>query len=210
MGMVKWICGRAGGVNYIAHIHLAHVTNTSMLGNFLGDFVKGSRLEHLPDDIRLGIQLHRSIDSFTDRHAQIVGLRELFPAALRRMSGIVIDIYFDHLLCLHWQSFTEQDLRKVLPLFYQEMDERSVAVAGRFLGVKQGLLTHQWLSDYVHRGSCLSAFHQIEKRLNFRIEFARQADQFLIAHHADFERTFLRFYPELITYAKFKLANDLT
>ena len=50
-------------MNYIAHIHIGSHTQTHLLGNFLGDFVKGSQLQYLPFEIEQGIRLHRSIVS---------------------------------------------------------------------------------------------------------------------------------------------------
>jgi acyl carrier protein phosphodiesterase len=39
------------------------------LGNFIGDFVKGRNLtEQFGTPIAKGIELHRSIDDFTDHH----------------------------------------------------------------------------------------------------------------------------------------------
>lgn len=187
-------------MNYLAHIHLAHLSDTSKLGNFLGDFAKGSRLDHLPEDIQHGVRLHRSVDSYTDKHKDIISLREQFPAPLRRMSGVVIDIYFDHMLCTHWSKFNNLPLQHILAAFYHELQMRSVQVDGRFLAVKQGLLAHRWLADYHHRESCIRAFYQIEKRLKGRVYFAQRADIFIEQHHDAFEKTFLMFYPELIQY----------
>ena len=83
-------------MNYLAHIHLGYLSQTSLVGNFLGDFVKGSDLSHLNTALRQGVWLHRRIDTYTDQHTAIVELRNLFPKKLRRFSGIALDVYFDH------------------------------------------------------------------------------------------------------------------
>jgi acyl carrier protein phosphodiesterase len=189
-------------VNYLAHIHLAHLTQTSMLGNFLGDFVKGSDLSHLTSDIQQGIKLHRSIDTFTDSHQHISYLKQQFPRSIRRMSGVVIDIYFDHLLCRHWHQFTDHPMDIVLPNFYSELSSHRLNVGGRFKAVEKGLLQHRWLEDYVERDSCIRAFYQIERRLQHRIIFASQANQHLLDHHDELEQVFISFYPDLIKHAK--------
>lgn len=193
-------------MNYLAHIHLAHLSDTSLLGNFLGDFVKGQNFTYLPQDIQKGIQLHRAIDSFTDSHPSIVELRRQFPSDLRRMSGVVIDIYFDHLLCIRWDTFTELGITPLLSRFYAEVEETPLAIPGRYSSVKDGLLKYRWLQDYEHRDSCIRAFYQIEKRLNGRISFAQLADRFLQNEHAGFEACFERFYPELIDFVMLREA----
>jgi acyl carrier protein phosphodiesterase len=173
-----------------------------MLGNFLGDFVKGSDLSHFSSDIQQGIRLHRSIDTFTDSHDQISYLKRQFPRTIRRMSGVVIDVYFDHLLCRHWHRFTDHSIDIVLPKFYSELSSHRLKVDGRFKAVEKSLLQHRWLADYVERDSCIRAFYQIERRLQHRVTFAAEANQHLNNHHDVLEQTFFSFYPDLIKYAK--------
>ncbi|GAB2691910.1 ACP phosphodiesterase [Aliiglaciecola aliphaticivorans] len=172
------------------------------MGNFLGDFVKGSNLDHLPTSLQHGIRLHRKIDSYTDNHPVVKSLRKQFSANLRRMSGVMIDIYFDHLLSLHWPSFTVQPQQVVLSAFYQQLKEEPSKHSQHFASVRAGLLKHQWLQNYNERKSCLGAYQQIEKRLNRRIEFAQEGYQFMNLYHAQIEQDFLAFYPELIHYVQ--------
>jgi len=127
-------------MNYIAHIHLANVSNTCVVGNFLGDFVKGNDLQALRLSIQHGVRLHRKIDSFTDSHVLIADLRRQFPRQLRRMSGIVLDIYFDHLLCLHWSKFNHENLQTTLDDFYARLAKVEVPLITRFPMVKARLL----------------------------------------------------------------------
>jgi len=168
----------------------------------LGDFVKGSQLEHLPSDIQQGIQLHRKIDSFTDSHPRIVSLRELTPAHLRRMSGVIFDIYFDHLLCRSWSNYTNHSQHSVLEQFYCELSSRKVKVAGRYPLVRERLIEYQWLQDYAKEEACYRAYHHIEKRLRNKIIFAEQAKHFVLQNHQRLDDTFNQFYPELIAYTQ--------
>lgn len=192
-------------MNYLAHIHLAHVTDTSMLGNFFGDFVKGSDLSHLNDEHQLGVQLHRKIDSYTDSHAQVKALRALFPKSIRRMSGIVIDIYFDHLLCANWAQFTDRELDKLLGHFYAEVEQYPHNISERFQQVREGLLTHRWLADYQSAESCERSFLQIERRLGCRVLFANEAGEFIQKNEQELRAGFLAFYPELIAFSHAKV-----
>jgi acyl carrier protein phosphodiesterase len=191
-------------MNYLAHIHLAHITDTSMLGNFFGDFVKGSDLSHLNDEHQLGVRLHRKIDSFTDSHVQVKALRNLFPKSIRRMSGVVIDIYFDHLLCAYWERFSEPALDKLLEHFYIEIHDYSNHISDRFTQVRHGLLTYRWLTDYQHPENCERSFLQIEKRLTNRVIFAHEAMQFIQQNESELQARFLEFYPELIEFSHAK------
>ncbi len=55
-------------MNYLAHLHLADVANSDMLGNLLGDFAKGDPSKQYSQEIVQGIRLHRAIDKFVDTH----------------------------------------------------------------------------------------------------------------------------------------------
>lgn len=188
-------------MNYLAHIHIAHNTQTSMVGNFIGDFVKGAALETLADDLRLGVVLHRKIDVFTDSHSLIIDLKRQFPASLRRMSGVVLDVYFDFLLCRHWSQFSEMAQSEVLDRFYQELAASDLLLTDRFEQVKASLIQHRWLENYQHRESFVATCKQIEKRLSNRVIFAQEADAFLKLYDQSIEEQFLAFYPELIEHA---------
>lgn len=185
-------------MNYIAHIHLAKVTQTSLVGNFLGDFVKGSHLDHWPTEIQMGIKLHRKIDVLTDNHAQVVKLRTLFPPHIRRVAGIVLDVYFDYLLMCNWPLFCDQHHSILFNQFYLELDSCEHSSNGHFQHVRQGLLSHQWLADYQDKSACLRALKTIERRLNYKIIFADAAMAYVQSQQEQIQQAFLHFYPDLL------------
>ena len=185
-------------MNYIAHLHLAQATQTSLVGNFLGDFVKGSQLEHLPYDIQMGIKLHRKIDVLTDSHPQVVNLRRLFPPHIRRVAGIVLDVYFDYLLMCHWPLFSDQHHNILFNQFYLELGSCEHEANGHFQQVRKGLTSHRWLADYQHEGACLRALKTIEHRLNHKIVFADAAMAHVQKHQKPIQQSFLHFYPDLL------------
>lgn len=184
-------------MNYLAHIHLAHVTGTSLLGNFLGDFVKGSDLSHLSLDVQKGIILHRAIDTFTDKHCLVRELKKSFPNNIRRTSGIVIDIYFDYLLCQNWHNYHAMPMQLVLDDFYRDLARSDLEISDRFANVKEGLLRHQWLHEYSQKESVYRAFVQIEERLGRRIIFADPSLDFIEQSTPLFTCAFDEFYPLL-------------
>jgi len=98
-------------MNFLAHLLLAGDDEGLRLGAMLGDFVRGKRvLETFPEDVRLGIELHRHIDQFTDSSPDIANLRRYFPAPFRRYSGIIIDLAYDHELARRWENYSKQSL----------------------------------------------------------------------------------------------------
>lgn len=79
-------------MNYLAHLHLGGPAPHQLLGSLYGDFVKGPLDGRWPQGIEAGIRLHRRIDLFTDTHPLVRDARALFPAARRRVSGILLDL----------------------------------------------------------------------------------------------------------------------
>lgn len=185
-------------INYIAHIHLGSHTSTSLVGNFLGDFVRGSKLDYLPSEIELGIRLHRSIDTFTDSHPLILELKQEFSGKLRRMSGVIIDIYFDYLLMTHWNDYSNSNSNILFAQFYDELKKFTLPISAEFDKQAQRLVKYRWLNQYENRDTCFQAFSSIESRLGNKIQFAEQANHFIMQNQNLFEIKFSQFYPELL------------
>lgn len=97
-------------MNFLAHLWLADRTQTSLAGSVLGDVVRGSDLSAYPDEIALGIRLHRRVDAATDRHPLIAAARADFDAGERRYAGIVLDLAADHALAQAWSEFHPESL----------------------------------------------------------------------------------------------------
>ena len=185
-------------MNYIAHIHIGSHTQTHLLGNFLGDFVKGSQLQYLPFEIEQGIRLHRNIDVFTDSHPLIIELRQCFPSDIRRMAGVIIDIYFDYLLMKAWDRYSNIHFTHVFTTFYEQLEQFSLPENSHFTKQAERLKTHQWLNEYIHIETCYRAFLSIESRLKNKILFAEKAQYFLLQHAVQLESSFQQFYPECL------------
>ena len=98
-------------MNFLAHLYLSGESEGIKTGNFIGDYVKGRKFEHYPDEIRRGILLHRAIDHFTDRNVHFREVRQFFQPAYNRYSGIVADVVFDHFLAMNWHSYSPFTLR---------------------------------------------------------------------------------------------------
>ncbi len=85
-----------------------------MLGGVLADFVRNPEIEVLPSNVQAGIRLHRSIDSFTDRHQIVHQSIGRISSRLGWFAGIVIDIYYDHILARNWERFASEPPLRVI------------------------------------------------------------------------------------------------
>ena len=99
-------------MNHLAHALLSGDDEALIVGGFLGDFVHGAIDPALPLGIRRGLALHRAVDVYTDGHPLVAASRALFEPTYRRYAGIVLDIWFDHLLARdfhHWSPLPLAD-----------------------------------------------------------------------------------------------------
>lgn len=97
-------------MNYLAHTLLAGDDELLQLGGLMGDFVHGQPDPSLPRGLITGIRLHRAIDVYTDSHPQVAAARALLPSPYRRYAGILLDMWFDHLLARDFQRWSMQGL----------------------------------------------------------------------------------------------------
>lgn len=101
-------------MNFLFHMLLSGEDELILVGNFMGDFVKGPLADRFPERIKQGINLHRRIDSFAGRS-------ELFQQSRRRLDsyyglyrGVMIDLFYDHFLVTEWQDWSEEPLSDYL------------------------------------------------------------------------------------------------
>jgi len=97
-------------MNHLAHALLAGDDELLQLGGLMGDFVHGRPDPALPEGLITGIRLHRAIDIYTDSHPEVVAARALLPAPYRRYGGILLDMWFDHLLARDFMRWTGRGL----------------------------------------------------------------------------------------------------
>ena len=102
-------------MNTLAHLALGHPDPQLMLGQYLGDHVKGP-VEDAPYSAKVlqGIRDHRRIDAVSDQHEITRYAKSLLPKEHRRMGGIVMDVYADALLADLWNELMDIPLHDFL------------------------------------------------------------------------------------------------
>lgn len=58
-------------MNFLAHLHLAHLADSSLSGNLLADFVRGNPTDAYSAEVVDGIFMHRRIDVLTDNLPEV-------------------------------------------------------------------------------------------------------------------------------------------
>ncbi len=186
-------------MNYLAHFHLSDGDEGLLIGALLGDHVKGPLRGQYPLSWEQGIRLHRSIDAYTDQHAEIKQAQQLFDPEYRRYSGIMLDVMFDHFLNQHWHHFHPLALTTFSQQVYQlitstdQLPENAQRQASN-------LARYDVLVNYQHWQTIEVALEHIGQRLRRSNPLAHSGGQ-LQQHSDTLEQIFLRFYPQLQQHA---------
>ena len=96
---------RVNAMNHLAHFLLCPVDDEARAGTLIADFARGNDLSAFTPNVELGIRLHRRVDALTDASAQVISLKPLVEAPLRRYAGILFDVFFDCALLREWAAF---------------------------------------------------------------------------------------------------------
>lgn len=186
-------------MNYLAHLHLGGPAPHQLLGSLYGDFVKGPLDGRWPQGIEAGIRLHRRIDLFTDTHPLVRDARALFPAAQRRVSGILLDLFFDHCLARDWADYAEVPLPAFTGQVYRVLADQA-ALPGALARIAPRMAEQDWLGSYREFDTLAAVVGGMSRRLS-RPELLAGGFDELAERYQPLSDHFRRFYPELQRFA---------
>ncbi|MDP9655518.1 UNVERIFIED_ORG: acyl carrier protein phosphodiesterase [Pseudomonas putida] len=187
-------------MNYLAHLHLGGQRPGQLLGSLYGDFVKGRLQGQFAPDIEGAIQLHRSIDVFTDRHPQVDVALSRFSLTRRRYAGIVLDVFFDHCLARDWKLYADRPLDLFTSDVYRVLSSER-QLPERLAKIAPHMVANDWLGSYQEFEVLEQVLRGISRRLT-RPEELAAAMQELRQLYEPLSEDFRLFYPQLQDFAR--------
>ena len=187
-------------MNYLAHLHLGGDQPAQLLGSLYGDFVKGWLNGQWPPEIEAAIRLHRRIDAFTDSHPLLVESRARFPQARRRYAGILLDLFFDHCLALHWHDYAAEPLQQFSGRVYQVLREEP-QLPGHLALIAPRMAAQDWLGSYRE----FAVLQQVLAGMQRRLSRPAGLDGAMLELEQLYEpllADFREFYPQLQAFAE--------
>ncbi len=189
-------------MNYLAHIRLAGDDPECLVGNFLGDFVKGRLTEdRYSPGIRRGIMMHRRIDAWTDSHEITRECARLISPERRRWSRVIIDIFYDHLLAVNWERYSDESLRDFLDRSYAVILGAADIFPGDAAARINTIIKDGWIEKY----RSISGLSVVFQGMSIRVRRENPlpgSERELVAHYDEMNEHFNRFFPEILEYAK--------
>jgi acyl carrier protein phosphodiesterase len=135
-------------VNFLAHALLAGDDPALVVGGVAGDWIKGLLPAGLPDDLARGVALHRAIDSYAESHPAFKQSRARVSSERRRYAGVLVDIFYDHLLARYWADIHHQPLEAFCAGVYRRIEERMHELPAASHPALRLMAREDWLSSY--------------------------------------------------------------
>ena len=192
-------------MNWLAHLFLSKPTVEARLGNLLADLVKGTNRQKLSPRFNTGIECHLLIDRFTDRHLIVKGSKTRINGDYKRYSGVLVDIFYDHILARNWQSYSEVSLseftEEIYTSFFKNLNDIPMSTSKTI----EQMINEKWLNSYCTMLGVERALIRIKKRLSDKhnkIFIVSNALKQLENQYEGFEEDFKIFFPDIIDYLK--------
>lgn len=188
-------------MNVLAHIYLSGDSNELIIGNYIGDYVKGRDYLKYPEEIRRGIMLHRQIDSFTDHHPVVQRSKHHFIRKYHKYAGVIIDILYDHFLVKEWEFFSRRPLESVVYNFYRIMVANYEILPKPVKERMAFFIINNWLETY----GTMSGLRKVLNTLSSRTSLPKETKfgiKTLKKNYSELESDFMEFFPALIDFVE--------
>jgi len=184
-------------MNFLAHLYLSGDDPEIMVGNFIGDFVRGRNVyEQYQYKIALGIELHRMIDEFTDRHEIVLASKKRLRTKYRHYSPVIVDVFYDHFLAMHWPSLHPQPLNEFAAYAYRQIENYDSILPVRVTQMMPYMVRGNWLVNYSKTEGIHRALTGMSRRTPYESRM-EEAVRDLERYYDEFDQEFSAFFPEL-------------
>lgn len=195
-------------MNYLAHLYLAEDDDAALVGNLLGDFIKGRIHTRLDSPIYRGVRLHRAVDRFTDAHPIHRRSRRRISTMRRRYAGIIVDMAYDHFLARHWSQLRERSLEQFAQRVYEALYRYYAELPPRLRQILPHMVREDWLTGYRDVDNIALALDRLSQRLSRPTALLGAIDEILSVYQ-QLESDFMRLLPALERFVKMPRASEM-
>ncbi len=185
-------------MNYLAHAFLSNNNKDLLIGNFIADHLRGNDFKDYAPGIIEGIYLHRKIDAFTDAHPDFKASKRIFYNGFERYSGVLIDIYFDHLLAKNFYEYSSVALKDFCDTVYTVYSENQHLLPKSSSNFLDYVLKNNIYYEY----STITGIEKVLFHLSHRIKHGVMLDrsvELFNQHEEELQRHFGIFFKDIMT-----------
>ncbi|HXJ99620.1 MAG TPA: acyl carrier protein phosphodiesterase [Gelidibacter sp.] len=191
-------------MNFLAHIYLSGNNDLITIGNFIADSIKGKQYKDYPDGIKIGILLHREIDTFTDAHQTVRLSTKRLHKRYSHYSGVIVDILYDHFLAKNWSHYSSTPLELYVNHFYELLETNFDILPRQIQTMMPYMLSENWLLNYAKINGIQNVLNGMNRRTKNRAGMNRATEE-LQEFYSEFEDEFTSFFEELRSFSNEKL-----
>ena len=195
-------------MNYLAHIYLSGTNEEILVGNFIGDYVKGFELARYSEEVRKGIMLHRHIDSFTDTNLIVKRSKARIMERYRKYAGIIIDIFYDHFLLKDWLNYSNQPIHDFILQVHGILCRHLDALPEGVRLFLPSFIKNNWIKKY----STIEGIEDILHRMSSHTTLPEETDfavKVLREEYDMLKSEFSAFFPSLMSYVSKSFGIEL-
>ncbi len=175
-----------------------------MFGQFIADDMKGKKWQLQEKDVQAGIILHRFIDDYTDTHPLVLDLKKKMHPTLGKFSGVVLDVLFDHVLSLTWNTYSEHARELWIQSTYDKLQKRHPEMTERRRFIMEKMIEHDWMNMYQSQEGTSKILNQMGNRIPF-LNPLKDSFEVYLMHEKDIISTFGEFFPQILSATQIKL-----
>jgi len=183
-------------LNHLAHFLLCPPDDALRAGTLIADYARGTDLSAFHPQVERGIRLHRRVDALVDRSPQVMALKPLVDADLRRYAGILLDVFFDYALIRHWSSVAALPRAAFSAEVYASLERQEPGMPLQVSTASARMRAHDALASCASIAGCAHTLGRIAQRLKRPVELAAGIDT-LVKHEAQIVAGFLGLLPAL-------------
>ena len=190
-------------MNFLAHLYLSGDSPELLVGNLMGDFVKGRLDGRFPPGIERGIALHREIDSFAGQNLHFLRSKRRLDKLFGLYRGVLVDLFYDHFLAARWEDYADVPFSLFTSDAWRILCEHKAFLPERLQRILP-LMFRDWLPSYRDIGGMAAVLHRIS---SFRLKRANPLEEGaeeLSRHYEDLYGDFRSFFPELLAFSEIR------
>lgn len=187
-------------MNFLAHIYLSGELDELMVGNFMGDFVKGTNFGSYSSQVVRGIKLHREIDWYTDNHAIVDKSKDRLWGNFRHYSSVIVDMFYDHFLAKNWSKYSNESLESFTRRAFAVLNENFEILPDKAQYMLPHMEQHNWLLAYKKIEGLQRALKGMSERTKFESNLDHSIKE-LEQYYDQYDEEFDAFFPQMIQHA---------
>lgn len=192
-------------MNYLAHAYLSFGDPEVLTGNMISDFVKGKKKFEYEKRVLAGIDLHRSIDEFTDVHPVNKEVSNIFKPAYGLYSSAFVDVVYDHFLALELVELP-QSFEAYTVSVYDTLENFRNIFPPVFNNIFPFMRQHNWLYNYQYAWGIEKSLAGLVHRAAYLTE-SRTAFELFNKRYDEIKAAYQAFFPSLKNFALEKFSD---